>query len=183
MSNQIQTITLVVGFDVDQTAVKLTWDTSPDSTPLTGVSAGALLLPKGAQLKLKVKGVGDVRKSAANAHPMSAFTVKECGFVTQPMIAQYGQAAVKTRFSKPSPFLHSATACTTLAAGYSAASVSDGSVLTIIDSWDSHLAIGQEAGRWSTYFFATVEIKREGESAPELRVFNFDCEIEVGEPR
>ncbi len=182
MMTTTQAITLLLDFDADQLAPKLTWDTVPDSTPVTGPHAGALLLPHGAQLGLKVKGVGDVRPSAANPHPMSAFTVKECCFITQPMLTQLGRPPLKTTFAPPSPFLNCKTACVPLAPAFSSATVSDGSTITVVDTWDSHLTVGQEAGRWSALFFVTLDIVRDGVKAPERRVFNFDCEIEVAAP-
>ncbi|WP_317205374.1 hypothetical protein [Janthinobacterium sp.] len=181
MSKAIQAITLLVGFDADQRAEKFTWDSSPDSTPLTGPHSGTLLLPKGAQLGLKVKGVGDVRKSADNPQPMSGFTIKECCFITQPMIAQIGQPPLKTLFFPASPFLNCKTACVPLAPGFSTAAVSDGNQITVIDTWDSHLSVGTAAGRWTLQFFVTLEIAREGAAQGEQRVFNFDCEVEVAD--
>lgn len=173
------TITLLVEFDADQTAARLTWDTSPDSTPLTGVHAGALALPAGTLLGLKVKGVGDAVTSAANPHPMTGFTVRECSVVTQPMMASCAPPPAETTFFPPSPFLNIPAAALTLAPGYTTASITDSGVITIIDTWNSTQEVGATTGRWTLFFFLTVDLVRDGVATPVPRVFNFDCEVQV----
>lgn len=112
--------------------------------------------------------------------------VVDCCVITRPQILSCGPN-IRTWYGPPSLFVDSHG--TQLGALYridpakfsvhsTGMSPATGRKITLL--WDGHLIVGKYNGFWDLSFYVTLSIKRTDEDTPQLRVFYFDPESEVG---
>ena len=178
MTRDDKPITLVVRFDVDQPSAELDWNlTGGDgqARQRRGPYAGAVHFHQGETLLLEVHG-GGARDSG-----FTSFQILDCCILTRPQIVHRGPV-VRTRYAPPSPFLQSIGGSYQFENDFSSSVGTDdaGVYRTVRQKWKRSLNICHTQGRWELSFNVTVRILRGQLALPELRVFQFDPEGQVG---
>lgn len=184
MKPEAQSIVLEVSFDVDQTSAGLDWHvvaTDCDGEPRKGKYAGGILFLKGETFYLRVTGFGSDRSK------FDSFKVLECCIVTRPQIVACGPH-MKTVYAPPSPFFRPEDPSSPMGPSYQlplqfspTAVMGYGRDRKFTLRWDDRLKVGQTEGRWNLSFIIMVSIERGQGNDPEIRVFSFDPESEVGD--
>lgn len=174
-----KSITLTVSFDADQESPQLLYhfkadnSDTPNPTLEGGRYASAIYLCHGAYVNLIVQGWSDPTR-------LSSYDIKQCCVITRPKIIQLG-GKIPTLFARPSPFATVAVPCHTLVNEFETSTVGrPPAEVCITKTWKGTLQVGDVDGRWEISFVLAVALQRPGGSAPELRVFSFDPEGEVG---
>lgn len=175
-----QTIVLSMSFDVDQNSDNLFWelkkpDTDPsndDSTTQYGTGAGAVRFFQGENVMLEVKGGG------ARADGFTSFQIIECCLITRPKVVIAG-TGIPTRYASPSPFLQSIGSSYVFENDFFSHVDDKDDYRTITQTWKRSLNIEHTNGTWELSLNLTVRILR-GFGAPDIRVFRFDPEVQVG---
>ncbi|MES2073434.1 MAG: hypothetical protein V4488_23980 [Pseudomonadota bacterium] len=176
--------TLSVSFDVEQISPKLNWafhspidNPSLASKPVPGPYAGSIYFNQGEILMLHVIGSGSKLSN------FSSFQIVDCCITTRPQVV-YAENPSRPKYAPPSPFLQAIGATYPLNLDFSSHLEKEllGSTRRRISQrWKDTLNVGHTAGRWDLSFNVTVRIFRGPSEAPELRVFYFDPESEVGD--
>lgn len=171
-------VTLTVGFDIDQTTDALSHHFhSRDHghpNPITGLYAGEVYLREGEHFHLKVKGGGP-------SGELASFQILDCCLVTRPHVISTGPG-LPTRHATPSPFLQAIGASYQFPLDFST-EVSDNleqRYRVITQHWKHTLDVSHSRGRWDLSLVLTVKILRGPVLLPEIRVFSFDPEGQVG---
>ena len=168
-------VTLTLGFDIDRVADSLSYlyqgDGNTPTNPLTGLYSGEIYFCRGAKLHVIVLGGGA-------ADHFEDFLVLDCCFVTKPKTI--GAPGGGVRYAAPSPFMRPEGATHRLAPDYSSHTDDSNGYRVVTKTWDHHLEIGYSDGRWEMSVILTVKIWRRDRPEPELRVFSFDPEGQVG---
>jgi len=169
-------------FDIDQIGETLEWQFSRKDghgNPIKGRYAGSVYFTVGEVTRVRIKAGGYSK--------FTGFEVLDCTLITRPQIVETG-AGLDTIFASPSPFV------STSAIKVNGATVSlppeqfvdlpvqgtDPDYTEFAREWNQELTVGAKTGRWEFSFVLTVAIKRLNAVVPELRVFTFDPEGEVG---
>ncbi|ELX09924.1 hypothetical protein Jab_2c20080 [Janthinobacterium sp. HH01] len=178
MTKDGQYALLSVSFDADQSSSNLNWsltEAGGNARPSRGAAAGAVQFYQGESVFLQVAG------GAAASSDFSAFQIVECCLVTRPQMISCGPG-VPTRYATPSPFLQSLGASYVFENDYTATVSEDtpGGYRTITQIWKRSLDIEHLDGSWELSLNLTVRILRGQAALPELRVFRFDPEVQVG---
>ncbi len=170
-------LTLTVSFDIDQDGSHLLYSffpegTTPDPTKEGGHYAGAIYFPLDEQIKLVVQGWG-------NKTTFDTFTILDCSFVTRPKIIE--MSGDITMYAPPSPFkgINGPIYQIPPKFGPPDHTLDETEMCKSYKLLDPIL-IGKAPGRWEISFFLTTRIERVAPSTPEVRVFWFDPEGEVG---
>ena len=112
--------------------------------------------------------------------------VIDCCLITRPQILSCGPE-LRTRYAPPSLFVDSSgqqlgalvpIEPSEFSVHSTGVDSKKGRKITLL--WDGHLTVGPYNGFWDISFYVTVSIRRTGEENPQLRVFYFDPEGEVG---
>lgn len=171
-------VQLVVGFDADQISDQLAFQfLSSDGNPAehpTGLFNGEVHFDRDSTFHLRVIGSG-------KAGRLHKFKVVDCCLLTQPLIVEAGSNY--TRYAPPSPFLECKGASYCLPLDFSilsSATMADPARVIINQEWRHTLHVSDVRGRWNMSLLITVEILRSPDAMPELRVFSFDPESQVG---
>lgn len=176
MKDEDMFATLSVRFDADQTSSQLQWllkDFNGEARVPAGTNAGAIYFFQGETLSLEIIGGG------SKASNFTSFQIIDCCIISVPEVVACADG--KTRYARPSPFLQSTGASYPVSLDFSSSlDKSDESYRQISQEWKQSLNIGHTPGRWELSFYLTVLIYRDPAEAPEVRVFQFDPESEVG---
>jgi hypothetical protein len=180
MTKQENTIVLSISFDVDQNSDNLFWELKkPDSSSSTdestsqyGVGAGAIQFFQGENVMLEVKGGG------ISSDGFTSFQIMECCLITRPKVLIAGKD-VPTRYASPSPFLQSIGSSYVFENDYFSDLSDKDDYRTITQMWKHSLNIEHTNGVWELSLNLTVRIRR-GFGLPDIRVFRFDPEFQVG---
>lgn len=178
---QTKDVVLTVAFDVDQYSDQLVHTfTSPDgATPVhpTGLYQGEIYLCEGEVVHLKVLGGGKQDR-------FSAFQIIDCCLITVPKPG-YIDPGKGFRYATPSPFLQPRGATYPLQLDFSSEIEDDPEkkYRLITQHWKPTLNVGNALGRWEISLVITVQISRGASLAPDIRVFSFDPEGQVGSGR
>jgi hypothetical protein len=171
-------VTLTVGFDIDQVTDALAYHfhsrDHAHPNPLTGLFAGEIYFCTGEIFHLRVKGGGAI-------DGFSSFQVVDCCIVTRPRVIVAGPD-VTTRHAAPSPFLQVLGACYQFPLDFSSDVKDDQEqqYRVITQHWKRTLDVSHSHGQWDLSFTLTVRIQRGPLLEPEIRVFYFDPEGQVG---
>ncbi|MBV6320926.1 hypothetical protein [Duganella violaceipulchra] len=176
-------VKLIVRFDVNQLSSLLHYKLErerpphgrgdePDPEPRDGAYADSLHFNPGERLSLELVAYGD--------NNVLRVDVTDACFVTKPKV-MVRSAQFSTRFSPPSMF-GTGRAIQPLALDFSGATEPYGTDRSkTVLRWNDTLDI-VDTGIWEVSFVLTVAIVRGDDILPELRVFSFDPESEVGGP-
>jgi hypothetical protein len=181
MTEDDQYIILSMSFDADQHSDNLVWElkqpnlgaSNDDSTAQYGVGAGAVKFFQGENVMLEVKGGG------ATADGFTSFQIIECCLITRPKVVIAG-SGITTRYASPSPFLQSIGSSYVFENDYFSNVADKNDYRTITQTWKRSLNIEHTDGTWELSLNLTVRILR-GYGAPDIRVFRFDPEVQVGD--
>ncbi|MFS2138029.1 hypothetical protein [Duganella sp. Dugasp56] len=176
-------VMLTVGFDADQISDQLVYRyTSTDGAqPVhpTGLFEAEIYFGVGEVFHLTVIGSG-------RTDSFTSFQIVDCCLITIPKVAyartETGRPPV-TRYAAPSPFLQAPGATQHLAMDYSSEVEDQDQLRLITQHWKHTLNVGDAYGRWKMSLVLTVRIFRGAELMPDIRVFSFDPEGEVGSGR
>lgn len=178
-----QYIVLSMSFDVDQNSDNLIWalkapelsSSNDGSISQYGVGAGSVKFFQGENVMLEVKGGGSYTDG------FTSFQIIECCLITRPKVVVAG-ADIPTRYASPSPFLQSIGSSYIFENDYFSAvnDDDDDQYRTITQTWKRSLNIEHTNGTWELSLNLTVRILR-GYGSPEIRVFRFDPEVQVGD--
>ncbi|CDG85785.1 hypothetical protein [Janthinobacterium agaricidamnosum] len=174
-------VTLIVGFDADQVSDQLAYQfiSADGGQPVhpTGLFKGEIFFNEGEIFHLQVRGGG--KRST-----FTSFQVIDCAIVTLPKIVSAGEQR-PTRYAAPSPFLQATGACYPLALDFASDTVLDElrGYRLIKQDWKHTLDVSNTPGRWEISVVITVRIFRNVDQQPEIRVFSFDPEGQVGPGR
>lgn len=117
---------------------------------------------------------------------LESLDVVDCCIITRPRIRRCGPE-VRTSYSPPSLFVAPDGGQlgaiyqidpSTFSVHSSGIDPTKGKRITLL--WNGQLTVGPYNGYWEFSFYVTVRIKRAGEDEPQLRLFYFDPETEVG---
>jgi len=176
------TMLIKADFDIDQIGETLEWSFYREDghgNPIKGHYAGSVYFTVGELTRVRVKAGGYSR--------FVGFEVLDCTLITRPQITQIG-AGLRTEFAVPSPFISTADITVTGAtislppSQFLPADVPkpEPEYTEYAREWSKELTVGSATGRWEISFVLTVAIQRVLGGKPELRVFTFDPEGEVG---
>ena len=170
-----EVVTLRISFDVDNDSPMLSWSMKVgDETisPYKGTYTGSVQFYAEDEVALVVVGHG-------RATSFKSFQVVDCCLVTVPQVV-YRRVGRPTRYAQPSPFVQVAGASYMFSNDFSSHSVMNDEVRTVEQHWKETLNIASSLGRWDMSLVLTVKILRGLQDAPEVRVFRFDPETQVG---
>jgi hypothetical protein len=168
---------LAIGFDADQISDQLAYSffstDGPQPRHSTGLFGGEIYFDKNSVFRLQVVGSGKIGR-------LHDFKVVDCTLITKPMIIKADSN--HTRYAAPSPFHKCAGASHALPLDFEPAQSGDHDPATVLitKDWKHELNVRDVYGRWELSLIMTVEIVRRAGAAPELRVFSFDPESQVG---
>lgn len=180
-------LTLQVSFDIDQDSSLLILTPVVNNGGTDPVHegeryAGDFYFPLKETVGLQVTGWGKNPTPATGGDTVPAafsFDIVDCHFITRPKIVQMNVDG--TLYAQPSPFMDVAVPWHQLAPIFvTGPATTSGAEQFITKTWTGALRIGDVPGRWEISFLLTVAITRLGASSPEVRVFWFDPEGEVG---
>jgi hypothetical protein len=115
---------------------------------------------------------------------LESFEILDCCLITRPQILRCGKDAL-TLYAPPSPFVTaSGEACGASypipgSAFFSTTTEEPGESVQQTLQWDDSLTVGGINAHWQMSLYMTVSIQLSG-SQPQLRVFYFDPESEIG---
>jgi hypothetical protein len=177
---------LTADFDVNQVGADMEWHFSRkdrNGNPIEGKDAGSIYFTKGENFFVHVSGGAKPDKHGED--PLASFTILDCAVVTRPQLSNYGKGLV-TEFSPPSPFVEKDGTAKNATIALPADQFSPWiggkpkkGYFEKTQTWDDHLLIGQEEGRWELSFIVTVELNWT-DGRVTRRVFGFDPEGTVG---
>lgn len=182
MNAKPTTMHIEANFDIDQIGETLEWHfyrKDGHGNPIKGRYAGSVYFTVGEQTRVRVK--------AGSYNPFVGFEVLDCTLITRPQVVQIGKG-LRTEFALPSPFISTPDITVTGASvSLPPAQFVPSDVLKpepeyteFAREWNKELTVGDKTGRWEISFVLTVAIQRTLGGTPELRVFTFDPEGEVG---
>lgn len=168
-------VTLTLGFDVDRVADTLSYlyvgDGKTPTNPLTGMFSGEIYFCRGGKLKVLILGGGAIAG-------YEDFLVVDCCFVSKPKMIAGPDGTL--RYAAPSPFMRPEGATHRLQNDFSSRTDDVDKYRIVTKTWQNELEIGYVDGRWEMSVILTVKIWRGGGREPDLRVFSFDPEGQVG---
>ncbi|GAB2869690.1 hypothetical protein GCM10027277_43700 [Pseudoduganella ginsengisoli] len=177
-------VTLTIGFDIDQISDKLTYKFKGRNgdTPNhpTGLYDNEILLVEGDQLSIEVIGTGAIGRGLGL--DFSSYQIVDCCFVTLPRVI-FALDSKDVRRAPPSPFVQALGASYPLYLDFSSSTVDTKTLRTVTQGWKKTLDVTSIPGRWAVSLYLTVRIYRGPNFAPEIRVFSFDPECQVGAGR
>ena len=178
---QPQDVYLTVAFDADQVSDQLVHKfTSPDgSVPVhpSGLYEAEIYFCEGEVFHLRVLGGGRQDR-------FTSFQIVDCCLLTLPRVVSAGGNAT-VRYAPPSPFLQPVGASYQMALDFTTSAVDDHDkrYRLVTQEWKRTLNVGTAHGRWELSLTVTVRIFRGDQLQPDIRVFSFDPEGQVGSGR
>ncbi|MRX09948.1 hypothetical protein GJ697_19090 [Pseudoduganella sp. FT25W] len=177
-------VVLTVGFDADQISDQLVHQfTSPDGQqPVhpTGMFEAEIYFCESEVFHFRVVGSGKKDR-------FTSFQVIDACLVTQPkpLYIRPGehQQPPTVRYSAPSPFVQPIGATYQMALDFTSDAEETLTDRIVTQEWKRTLNVGNSQGRWEMSLILTVRIFRGGAIEPDVRVFSFDPESEVGSGR